>query len=209
MAKTRKTKYGFGRKKEINMNFKFIRAVMLNQRAGNKADIVLQSLKIREGEVIADIGCGGGFFSFEFLNKVGEGGKVFAVDIDEQMLQYINQKAGKEGRRNLITVLAEEGALFLPESSCDLFFLRNVFHHLPEPGKYFRQLKKSLKPEGRIAVIDYQNKKGCGFIHLFGHRLVLEEEICNIMIEAGFRLIETFNFLPGQSFNIFALDVKM
>jgi arsenite methyltransferase len=190
------------------MNFKFIRAAMLNQRAKNQADIVLRSLKIREGDVVADIGCGGGFFTFAFLNGVGERGKVFAVDVDERMLQYIHNKAAKEGRRNLIPVLAEPDKLSLPESGCDLFFLRNVFHHLPDPGGYFRQLKKSLKPGGRVAVIDYHNQ-GRGWIHLCGHRLVSGEEICNIMIEAGFRVIETFNFLPGQSFHIFALDAKL
>jgi arsenite methyltransferase len=193
----------------MSMNFKYIRAAMLNKRAESKAEIVLQSLKIREGEVVADIGCGGGFFTFEFLNRVGETGKVFAVDIDEQMLQYVKQKAGKAAHSNLIAVLAGQGELSLPASGCDLFFLRNVLHHLSQPGRYFRQLKKCLKPEGRVAVIDYQNKKGCGLMHLFGHHLVSEAEICNIMIEAGFKLVETFNFLPEQSFNIFVVDGKM
>jgi arsenite methyltransferase len=192
----------------MNMNFKFIRAAMLNQRAKNNVDLVLRNLKIREGDVIVDLGCGGGFFSFQFLKEVGDLGKVFAVDVDERMLQYINQKAEKKGCRNLIPVFAEPDRLSLPESSCDLFFLRNVFHHLFQPGEYIRQLKKYLKPKGRIAVLDYRNQKGCGFIHLFGHRLVLEEEICNIMIGEGFKLVETFNILPEQSFNIFALDVK-
>jgi arsenite methyltransferase len=190
------------------MNFKSIRAAMLNQRAVNQADLVLQNLKIRAGDVIADIGCGGGFFTFEFLKEVGESGKVFAVDVDGKMLQYITQKAEQEGRTNLIPVLAEASKLVLPEFDCDLFFLRNVFHHLPQPGEYIRQLKKSLKPEGRIAVIDYRNQKGCGLMQLFGHRLVSEEKICNIMLGEGFKLGETFNILPEQSFNIFALDVK-
>jgi arsenite methyltransferase len=192
----------------MKVNLKFIRAAMLNQRAANQADQVLQSLKIKEGEVIVDLGCGGGFFTFAFLNRVGETGKVFAVDIDERMLQYVKQKAGKAAHSNLITVLAGPGELSLPEFGCDLFFLRNVAHHFSQPVAYFRQLKKCLKPEGRIVIIDYQNKKGCGYIHLFGHHLVSEEEICDIMMEAGFNRVETFNFLPEQSFNIFSLRMS-
>jgi arsenite methyltransferase len=193
----------------ISMNLKSIRAAMLNQRAKNQANIVLQSLKIREGDVVADLGCGGGFFTFAFLNRVGETGKVFAVDIDERMLQYVKQKAGKAAHPNLIAVSAGQGELSLPASGCDLFFMRNVLHHLSQPIEYFRQLKKYLKPEGRVAVIDYQNKRGGGYLHLFGHQLVSAEEICNIMIEAGFGVAETFHFLPGQSFHIFALAAKL
>jgi arsenite methyltransferase len=188
------------------MNLKFIRAAMFNKRAQNKADVVLRNLKIRKGDVIADIGSGGGFFTFEFMSAVGEKGKVFAVDTNELFLQYINQKVAEQNHRNVVTVLTDGRGLSLPEAGCDLIFLRNVFHHLPEPEEYFRRLKKSLKPEGRIAVIDYRNEKGFCLIHLFGHHLVSEEEICQIMTRADFKRVETFDFLPEQSFNIFALD---
>jgi arsenite methyltransferase len=190
------------------MNLTFIRAAMFNKRAQNKADVVLRNLKIRKGDVIADIGSGGGFFTFKFMGAVGEKGKVFAVDTNELFLQYINQKVAEQNQWNVVTVLTDGRGFFLPEAGCDLIFFRNVFHHLPEPEEYFRRLKKSLKPEGRIAIIDYRNKKGFTLLHLFGHQLVSEEEICKIMTRADFKRVETFDFLPEQSFNIFALDME-
>ena len=89
----------------------------------------------------------------------------------------------------------------LPEKSVDLFFLRNVFHHLPDRVEYFKNIKKLLKDDGKIAIIDYK-KKGFSFTGLFGH-YTPENVLMDTMDKAGFSPLEKFDFLPDQLFIIF------
>lgn len=90
----------------------------------------------------------------------------------------------------------------LPEAGLDLVFARNVFHHLPAPADYFRNVKKYLKPGGKVALIEHKPKRGFTFVALFKHHtpgatLVQEME------KAGYSLAGSFDFLPDQTFTVF------
>ena len=129
-------------------NFRFN---MLNKRAASpksKPTEILKALNINEGDIIGDIGTGGGYFTFEFSRKVGKKGKVYAIDTNQKSLDYIENKSKKETINNIKTVLANANKFSLPEK-VDMLFLRNVFHHLPEPTEYFKTLKQCLKDDGR------------------------------------------------------------
>ncbi len=168
----------------------------------NKPEEVIQSLNIQDGDTIADIGSGGGYFTLEFSKRVGKNGRVYAVDTKQTYLDYIKNQSKQEKIENITTVLITESEISLPEESIDIIFLRNVFHHLSDPSSYFIKLKKILKPNGRIAIIDHKKKKGFSFVYIFRH-YVPEEEILREMENSGYSLAETFDFLPEQSFNIF------
>lgn len=121
----------------------------LNKKAKspkNKPEIIIQNLNIKKGDVIGDIGAGGGFFTFEFSKKVGDHGKIYAVDTDPDALSFISNKSKKEGTINIKTLLADERSLLMPEK-VDIFFLRNVFHHLPARVGYFKNLIQFLKDD--------------------------------------------------------------
>jgi predicted methyltransferase len=92
----------------------------------------------------------------------------------------------------------------LPEAGLDLVFARNVFHHLHEPGDYFRNLKKYLKPGGKVAIIDHKPKRGFGFVALFKHHTP-GETVVQEMEKAGYRLMKSFDFLQDQTFNLFGM----
>lgn len=174
---------------------------MLNKRASSKdskSSEVIENLEINPGDTVGDIGAGGGFFSLELSKEVGGNGKVYAADVSQKSLDYIDQ----QNKGNVKTVLVDSDRLVLPES-VDMFFLRNVFHHLPEPVDYFKNLSLYLKEDGKVAVIDYK-KKGFSFMGLFGH-FTSEEDIIKILDEAGFTLYRRYDFLPEQSFVIFKL----
>jgi len=187
------------------MNFK---AKMFNRKASdpeNKPDKILETLGLKAGQNIADIGAGGGYFSLRFADAVGRDGQVFAVDTNPEFLKVIRNSAEEKGLDNVETVLVTEDNLTLPERSLDLVFMRNVCHHLPDRVEYFRKLKSLLKPEGRIAIIEYK-RGGCfSFRRMFGH-YVPKESIVEEMNEAGYRLKEDLDFLPEQSFTIFSLQ---
>ncbi len=176
-------------------------ALSLNKRAKKDSEIILNALQIVPGNVIADIGSGGGYFTFEFAQITGSGGKVFAVDTNKTLLEGIKKKAHKKHLSNIEIVIGQEDGCPLPEESCDLIFMRNSFHHIEDPVIYFQKLKKSVKPGGRIAIIDWEGKVH-SYVGFAGHTTP-ETEILNVFNEIGFEHLESFDFLDGQSFNIF------
>jgi len=92
----------------------------------------------------------------------------------------------------------------LPEGGLDLVFSRNVFHHLPEPTGYFKNLKRFLRASGRVVVIDHKPKGGFSFTAIFKHHTPVEV-ILRAMDSAGYSLMQTFDFLPDQTFNLFGV----
>lgn len=177
---------------------------MLNKEASsptNKPLDILESLNIKNGMVVGDIGSGGGYFSSKFSTKVGKQGQVYAIDVNQKFLDIIERNLEKNRINNVKTVLADVNGPDLPEKSVNLFFLRNVFHHLPEPAEYFKNIEKMLEDDGKIAIIDYKKKK-FSFAGIFGH-YTPENVLVDIMCEAGFYPLEKHDFLPDQLFVIF------
>lgn len=181
------------------------RAEMFNREAAAPeamAEKVVAVLNPVEGQVIADIGSGGGYFSYLFAGKVAPSGKVYAVEIHTESLRYIRKTAEARGLKNIITILANEDAPGLTKKGIDLVFMRNVFHELPDQKKYFHALLPFLKQGGRIAVLEYQKSGGFSHVSLFGH-YTPEEKIVQTMSDAGYERVMRCGFLPEQSFNVF------
>ena len=178
---------------------------ILNKEASSaksKPAEIIASLNICEGHIIADIGSGGGYFTLAFAGKAGKTGSVYAVDVKPKYLDFIRRKAAREGLDNVISVLGTGGEIKLPEAGLDLVFARNVFHHLPAPADYFRNMKKYLKPGGKVAIIDHKPKRGFSFVALFKHHTP-GETVVQEMEKAGYRLMGSFDFLQDQTFNLF------
>lgn len=176
---------------------------MLNRNAGSrrsKPEEILNHLDLRKGDSVADIGAGGGYFTLEFAHRVGPSGKVYAVDVRLKYLDYVRNRAIKAGLVNVVPVLVRRDDFLLPEKGIDLFFFRNVYHHIERPVAYFEKLKNHLRKNGRVAVVDY--RKGRSWISLFGHS-VNEEQLIQNMKMAGYSPAGSFDFLPAQSFHIF------
>ncbi len=181
------------------------KAEMFNNKASdlkNKPEEILKALELQHGQKIADTGVGGGYFALRFAKIVGTNGRVFAVDTDPTFLDFVKEKAKEKGLVNIETILTTKDAVALPEKSIDLIFMRNVCHHLANRPEYFKKLKTALKPEGRIAIIEYRKVRGFSFHKLFGH-YVPKEKIIKGMEEAGYQLEKDLDFLLEQSFMIF------
>lgn len=186
------------------------RAEHFNKHASSsssKPDEIIRSLNIKQGQSICDIGSGGGYFSFRFAQKTGDKGKVYAVDINNDFLSYINKQAAQRKITNIITVLATETDSGLPNHTCDLIFMRDVYHHISNRVAYFQALAKKLKPGGRIAIIDYR-KKGFIFKIIMRHHITERKVIIKEMTDAGFTVNEEFKFLPRQNFLIFQIKLN-
>jgi arsenite methyltransferase len=182
------------------------KAKMFNREAANpknKPDEILKTLALQQGQKIADIGAGGGYFSLKFAEAVGKQGVVYAVDIDPGKIDFIRKSAAEKRLDNVQAVLADEESVTLPEK-IDLIFLRNVYHHISNRVKYFAKLRESLEPDGRIAIVEHNKGGRFSFHRIFEHR-VTRETIVEEMTKAGYSIAESIDFLPEQSFTIFSL----
>ena len=185
--------------------FNNYRVKMLNKEAGstkNKPVKIIENMNIQKEDVIADIGSGGGYFTFKFSNEVGKNGKVYSIDTNQKSLGYINNKSKNTKFNNISTILVDETELIIPEK-VDIVFLRNVFHHLPQQEDYFKNIKQFLKKDGKIVIIEHK-KNGFNFVSILGHTTP-EELIVDTMKQAGYTLNRKLDILPNQSFTIFKM----
>jgi arsenite methyltransferase len=170
-----------------------------------KPDQVIAVLTIRPGEQIADIGSGGGYFTFRFAQAVGPGGKVYAVDIDQDMTDYVAARARDEGLANVDVILARPDDPLLPAAGVDLVFTSNTYHHIENRVAYFANVRKYLHRDGRVAIVELAGKSW--FSSWFGH-YTPSETIRREMEAAGYRLEHEFPFLPRQHFLVFSVAVR-
>lgn len=119
-----------------------------------KVDEVIAKLRLKPGEIVADIGSGSGAFSIPMARAIGPNGTLYAVDIDQGMLDYVSNRARKEGVENVRTVLGEYDDPKLPVKTVDVAFFHRVLHMIEHRQAYLNAMAKYLKPDGRIVIID-------------------------------------------------------
>jgi len=165
-------------------------------------DRVITELAVQPGQHVADLGAGGGYFTFRMADAVGSTGKVYAVDIDPGITAYLQQRAAKDGYRNVDVILAAPSDPRLPEKGVDLIFTCDTYHHLEDRTAYFARLQRALRPGGRVAIIDHSGNGGL-FVTLFGH-FTPSSVIRSELEAAGYKLEKEYTFLPRQSFMVFS-----
>jgi ubiquinone/menaquinone biosynthesis C-methylase UbiE len=114
----------------------------------------------KPGTIVADIGAGDGRFAFAAAQIVGTTGKVFATEIDTEKLAKLRSEVAKRHLTNVIVLESKEGDTNLPTQCCDAIFLRRVYHHLTKPTEFDAALVRSLKPGGRLAIIEFPPRAG-------------------------------------------------
>ena len=186
------------------------KAKMFNKKASkkkSKADKIIETLKLRKGDIIADIGSGGGYFSIKFAEKVKNEGHVYAIDVNPGFLKYIDQEANKNNLKNITTIQIKSDSPKLPKQKFDYIFLRNVFHHIPNRKKYLQELGHKLDKNGKIIIIEHNGSGFLNFNKLFGH-YVKPEIIKEKMKDAGYIIYDEYFFITHQSFTIFKRKQK-
>lgn len=154
-----------------------------------KRSEIVKLLKLKPTDTVADIGAGTGLFTRLFSAEVKDG-KVVAVDIAQRFLDHIEITCRENGIRNVETLKCTDTSTELPESSIDVAFICDTYHHFEYPQKTMGSLLKALKPGGRVVLVDFRRVEGesTAFImsHVRADKDVFEKEI----IEAGFQKVE-------------------
>ncbi len=118
----------------------------------------LDALKLRPGMIVADVGAGTGYMSLRLAKRVGPGGKVYANDLQPEMLRRLRANAEKAGITNIETVQGEEADPKLPRGRMDLVLLVDVYHEFSKPREMIDRIRESLKPDGRLVLLEYRKE---------------------------------------------------
>src|ERR1700730_17798207 len=158
----------------------------------------------KPGTIVADIGSGDGRFAFPAAQIVGPSGKVFATEIDTEKLAKLRSEVAKRHLNNVIVLESKEADTNLPSECCDAIFLRRVYHHLTRPAEFDAALVRSLKPAGRLAIIEFPPRSGLAPVEGvpanrggpgIPQRIVIED-----LTSAGLQLVKTVNDWPADDY---------
>ncbi|MGH8007894.1 MAG: class I SAM-dependent methyltransferase, partial [Candidatus Binatia bacterium] len=160
-------------------------------------DAVIQALKLKPGQVVADIGASSGYFSLRLARAIGPQGTVFALDFAANTIDYLRQRVAKENVQNVQAILVPHHDPLLIDGSLDLAFLCNTYHHLEDRDVYLRKLRKGLKPDGRVVIVDFYQRDGMPVGPPMDMRLS-EETVQKELQGAGLNVVEKLTLLPYQ-----------
>ena len=160
----------------------------------------LENLPINSKTVVADIGAGSGYYTFRIAPLVAEG-KVYAVDIQEDAVDYIRNRSEELKIENVIPVKGTEKSPNLPEGEVDLVIMVDVYHELSYPQEMLTAIKKSLRPDGKILLLEYKGEDPS--IPIKPLHKMTEEQAVKELNANGFELVKNGKFLPIQHYLIF------
>jgi predicted methyltransferase len=161
---------------------------------------IVAATGVGPGMVVADIGAGTGLFTRLFAAKVGDSGKVYAVDIAPAFVDNIVRISRAQGQRNVEGVVNSAKSVSLPPHSIDLAFICDTYHHFEYPRDMMASLHRALKPDGSVAIIDFRKIPGFSSPWVMGHVRAGEPVVVGEIEAAGFRLVEDRDFLTTSYF---------
>ena len=163
-------------------------------------DEVVRQMKLKPTDVVSDIGAGTGYFSFR-LSRVVSQGKVYAVDIQPEMLAIIEQRKAKSGAGNVVAVLGTEMDTRLPTGGVDVALLVDAYHEFSYPREMMESIVRSLKPRGRVVQVEYRGEDPDVPIKRL-HKMSVDQARKEMAV-VGLAWKETKSFLPQQHFLVY------
>ncbi|HVR83598.1 MAG TPA: methyltransferase domain-containing protein [Planctomycetota bacterium] len=162
---------------------------------------VIEALELKGGEVIADLGAGSGYFTFRLAPKVGDKGRILAVEIQDEMIAELKKRIDKNKVMNVETIKCTESDPRLPEAGVDIVLMVDVYHEIAFPYEVMTAIRKALKPGGRVVFIEYRKEDPKVPIKEV-HKMSIEQ-LKKEMAVVGLGHVKTVDTLPRQHIAIF------
>ncbi|MEO6150368.1 MAG: class I SAM-dependent methyltransferase [Mucilaginibacter sp.] len=194
-------KYYRGR--EIAQFMDFAGAAWLERNTRNKEEnttLAIKKLPITPNSVVADIGAGTGYYTFRIADKVPKG-KVYAVEIQDEAIAYLKNKAGQRDQKNVAVVKGGEKSPNLPANTIDLAIMVDVYHELEYPREMLQAIRRALKPGGKLLLLEYRAEDPKVAIKPL-HKMTVEQ-VNKEMAANSFKLVQREEFLPMQHFLVY------
>jgi ubiquinone/menaquinone biosynthesis C-methylase UbiE len=166
-----------------------------------KPDQIMDALGIAEAAIVADVGAGSGWFTIRLARRVGPNGRVYAQDVQQEMLAAISRRVQREGLSNVEPVLGQGSNPKLLAGKLDAVLVVDTYHESEDPVMFLTNLARALKPQGRIGIVDFKLEGG-GPGPPIDERVGPETVVAEAA-KAGLRLLSQETFLPYQYFLIF------
>ena len=170
--------------------------------AWQRPEELIEALQIQPGDSVADIGAGTGYFSGHLAASVGAEGTVYAVEVEPKLVVHLRERVEQEGADQVIPVMGSLDNPRLPPAGLDVVLMVNTYHHIDDRMRYFAGLRSTLRPQGRLVVVDWRKKElpvGPRPDHKLSRQQVLDE-----LSQFGYRLLSAPDFLPYQYVLIFS-----
>ena len=161
----------------------------------------IKALGIRPGQVVADVGAGSGYYTVRLAKQVGPNGRVYAADIQPEMIVHLHRRLEREGIENVELIQATETNPRLPDGRFDLILMVDVYHELSRPQEVLRSLRSSLKPDGRLVLIEFRKESDWVPIRE-EHKMSVKEARMELEAE-GYRFDRVIDVLPWQHILVF------
>jgi len=166
------------------------------REAEERPDVVIDAIDLRGGELVADLGAGSGYFTFRLAAKAGKCGKVLAVDIQDEMLAAIRQRAAALRVTNVEEVKGAETDPHLPTGALDVVLMVDVYHELAYPYEVMTHVREALKPGGRVVLVEYRKEDPRIAIKEV-HKMSVDQ-LTKEMSAVGLVRLRTLESLPSQ-----------
>ena len=167
-------------------------------------EAVLDAMGLDPGDVVADIGCGSGYYARRMARRVAPEGRIYCVDIQQEMLDIMQQLADRDGVTGIVPVLGDVDDPKLPDGEVDWIILADVYHEMSEYEAMLAGMRASLAPAGRVALLEYRIEDGTGDNLKSDHAMSVRQVLAE-WLPAGFALADLHEFLPGQ--HLFVMKV--
>lgn len=158
----------------------------------------------KPGSVVADIGAGDGSYAFAAAEQVGPTGKVFATEVDADKLKALRAEVKSRNLQNVVVIESSDAETNIPEACCDAIYLRRVYHHLTKPLEFDASILRSLKPGGKLAIIDFPPHPEYGLVKGVpkdreGHGIV-QKILIDELGKAGFQSEKIVDDWPANNY---------
>ncbi len=166
--------------------------------------LMREQLKLMPGMSVCDMGSGNGYHTLPIAEAVGKEGKVYAVEVQPEMIEMLHQRAEGKGLTNIVSIIGEMDDPKLPPASCDMILLVDVYHEFSYPEPMLAGMKKALKPDGVIVMVEFRAEDDS--VPIKPEHKMTKAQIKKEYLSNGFKLVREFDGLPWQHMMFFGAE---